>query len=169
MPAEETSLKVCVRVRPFNQRERDRNATSVITMRGGTTTITNPEDGTERSFTFDKSYNSYVGRDDPGYASQSTLWDDIGEGVLNDAWAGYNSSLFAYGQVSYATPGYRVCLGCSERRGRRGLACVAHATLKAIFPPPLPGPPADRLRQVLLSLRLRERPGHRAHRVKGHL
>lgn len=50
-------------------------------------------------FTFDFSYNSFVPRDDPAYASQDTVWNDIGVGVLKNAYEGFNCSLFAYGQV----------------------------------------------------------------------
>jgi hypothetical protein len=55
--------------------------------------------GTEKTFTFDYSYNSFVPRDDPAYASQDIVWKDIGEGVLANAYEGYNCSLFAYGQT----------------------------------------------------------------------
>uniref|UniRef100_K1RDY0 Kinesin-like protein KIF1A n=1 Tax=Magallana gigas TaxID=29159 RepID=K1RDY0_MAGGI len=41
MPDE--SVKVAVRVRPFNQREKDRSAKLIIKMQGQMTTIANPE------------------------------------------------------------------------------------------------------------------------------
>jgi hypothetical protein len=44
--------------------------------------------GKEKSFTFDFSYNSFVPRDDPEYASQDTVWRDIGVGVLTNAYQG---------------------------------------------------------------------------------
>jgi hypothetical protein len=34
-------------------------------------------------------------QDDPEYASQTAVWEDIGVGVLNNAFDGYNCSLFA--------------------------------------------------------------------------
>ncbi len=38
------------------------------------------------------------------------MFADLGEGVLHNAWAGYNCSLFAYGQTgsgkSYSMVGY---------------------------------------------------------------
>jgi hypothetical protein len=34
-------------------------------------------------------------QDDPEYASQTAVWEDIGVGVLNNAFEGYNCSLFA--------------------------------------------------------------------------
>lgn len=37
-----TSVKVAVRVRPFNQREKSFNSECIIKMDGGTTTIRNP-------------------------------------------------------------------------------------------------------------------------------
>lgn len=60
-------------------------------------------------------------RDDPGYASQDTVWRDIGVGVLNNAFDGYNCSLFAYGQTgagkSYSMMGY------GEDKGIIPIAC----------------------------------------------
>uniref|UniRef100_A0A3Q3J2H6 Kinesin motor domain-containing protein n=1 Tax=Monopterus albus TaxID=43700 RepID=A0A3Q3J2H6_MONAL len=52
------SVKVAVRVRPFNSRETCRNAKCVIQMQGNTTCISNPKqpkDGA-KNFTFDYSY-----------------------------------------------------------------------------------------------------------------
>ncbi len=42
----------------------------------------------EKQFTFDYSYNSFVPRDDPEYASQDTVWRDIGVAVLENAYNG---------------------------------------------------------------------------------
>ena len=41
--AEEENVKVAVRVRPFNSREKARNAKLIIEMVGSSTKITNPE------------------------------------------------------------------------------------------------------------------------------
>lgn len=104
------NVRVAVRVRPFNQREKDRNAKLVIRMEGKTTYIQNPEDNSERPFTFDFSYNSFVPRDDAEYASQDIVYRDLGEDVLKNAFEGFNVSLFAYGQTgagkSYSMVGY---------------------------------------------------------------
>ena len=44
------------------------------------------------------------------YASQKVVFDDLGMGVLKNAYDGYNTSLFAYGQTgsgkSYSMIGY---------------------------------------------------------------
>jgi len=104
------NVQVAVRVRPFNAREKERMSKNIISMSDGkSTTISNP-DGGERTFAFDFSYNSFVPRDDAKYASQDTVWRDIGVRVLDNAYAGYNCSLFAYGQTgsgkSYSMMGY---------------------------------------------------------------
>ena len=119
----EEAVKVAVRVRPFNDREKARNAKLIIQMSGNTTTIQNPEEpGSEpRKFTFDYSYWSHDGfKTEPNgyfsdagsgkYADQGRVFDDMGRGVLSNAWKGYNCSLFAYGQTgsgkSYSVVGY---------------------------------------------------------------
>lgn len=58
---EEENLKVAVRVRPFNKREKQRKAKLIIDMNGNSTRITNPEDGESKNFTFDYSYWSFDG------------------------------------------------------------------------------------------------------------
>ena len=41
--AEEENVKVAVRTRPFNAREKARNAKLIVAMSGNSTKITNPE------------------------------------------------------------------------------------------------------------------------------
>lgn len=43
--AEEENVKVAVRVRPFNSREKARDAKLIVAMSGNSTKITNPEVG----------------------------------------------------------------------------------------------------------------------------
>ena len=52
------------------------------------TTLTNPDTGESKSYTFDYSYNSHVAQDHPEYASQDNVWKDLGESVLKSAWEG---------------------------------------------------------------------------------
>ncbi|XP_040887515.1 kinesin-like protein KIF1C isoform X2 [Toxotes jaculatrix] len=95
------SVKVAVRVRPFNSRETGRNAKCVIQMQGNTTCISNPKqpkDGA-KNFTFDYSYWSHTTADDPGFVSQRQVYKDIGEEMLLHAFEGYNVCIFAYGQT----------------------------------------------------------------------
>ncbi len=93
------NVKVAVRVRPFNTREKDRNAKCIIAMHDKSTTIKNPDNEEEKKFTFDYSYWSHTSPADPNFASQKTVFDDLGVLVLENAWQGYNVSLFAYGQT----------------------------------------------------------------------
>ena len=57
------SVKVAVRVRPFNGREMDRKATCIIRMVGVKTLIINPDTQEEKEFAFDYSYWSHDGFD----------------------------------------------------------------------------------------------------------
>ncbi|KAL8576237.1 hypothetical protein ACOMHN_006160 [Nucella lapillus] len=91
-------------------------------MSGNTTEIKNPEDmGAEpKKFAFDFSYwshdgfkeqaDGYLEPSDSRYSDQKKVFKDLGFGVLENAWKGYNCSLFAYGQTgsgkSYSMVGY---------------------------------------------------------------
>uniref|UniRef100_A0A8C2RAS8 Kinesin-like protein n=1 Tax=Capra hircus TaxID=9925 RepID=A0A8C2RAS8_CAPHI len=122
MPMPSTdSVKVAVRVRPFSQREKNSGSKCVISM---TTTIIqdpkNPEH--TKTFTFDLAYWSHNGfqkdKDgvfisaDPGgkFAGQKEVFHDLGRGILDSAWQGYNTTLLAYGQTgsgkSYSMIGF---------------------------------------------------------------
>jgi hypothetical protein len=86
------SVKVAVRVRPFNSRETDRGATSIIEMQGNTTRITNPTTFKHNTFTFDYSFWSFA-RDDH-FASQQKVYSEIGKEMMSHAFEGYVSVLF---------------------------------------------------------------------------
>jgi len=47
------------------------------------------------SFSFDKSYWSAGPRDEPGYCSQQTLFDDLGKELLDHGFAGFNACILA--------------------------------------------------------------------------
>ncbi|XP_039344100.1 kinesin-like protein KIF1A isoform X10 [Mauremys reevesii] len=95
------SVKVAVRVRPFNSREMGRDSKCIIQMTGNTTTIVNPKQPKEtpKSFSFDYSYWSHTTPEDINYASQKQVYQDIGEEMLQHAFEGYNVCIFAYGQT----------------------------------------------------------------------
>ncbi|XP_036109726.1 kinesin-like protein KIF1A isoform X17 [Molossus molossus] len=95
------SVKVAVRVRPFNSREMSRDSKCIIQMSGSTTTIVNPKQPKEtpKSFSFDYSYWSHTSPEDIDYASQKQVYRDIGEEMLQHAFEGYNVCIFAYGQT----------------------------------------------------------------------
>ncbi|KAK3595061.1 hypothetical protein CHS0354_043156 [Potamilus streckersoni] len=114
-----------------NRREKDRNAQLILDMQGSTTSITDPSSKEQpRKFTFDFSYWSHDGfkEESSGYcapdlsqpngkkfADQKKVYDELGVGVLKNAWEGYNSTLFAYGQTgsgkSWSMVGYGVNKG----------------------------------------------------------
>uniref|UniRef100_A0A9J8C1B9 plus-end-directed kinesin ATPase n=1 Tax=Cyprinus carpio carpio TaxID=630221 RepID=A0A9J8C1B9_CYPCA len=94
------SVKVAVRVRPFNSREMSKESKCIIQMSGNTTTIINPKAPKEtKSFNFDYSYWSHTTPEDINYASQQQVFRDIGEEMLLHAFEGYNVCIFAYGQT----------------------------------------------------------------------
>jgi kinesin family protein 1 len=75
-------------------------------MQGNQTMIDPPEAGsaqdakraTERktmNFSFDKSYWSAGPRDEPGYCSQQTLYNDLGKELLDHGFAGFNACILA--------------------------------------------------------------------------
>jgi len=63
------SVKVAVRVRPYNGREKENKCHCIIKMKGPMTTLINPENQDEKDFAFDYSYWSHDGfeTDDTGY------------------------------------------------------------------------------------------------------
>lgn len=135
-----SSIKVAVRVRPFNNRERNNAAVCCISMNGNSTSISKPSvtpdssnkenkdaaketsssvttiqdrDDT-KSFTFDHSYWSHT-KEDPQFASQEQVYKDIGAEMLQHALQGYNVCIFAYGQTG-AGKSYTM-MGSKEEEG----------------------------------------------------
>ncbi|XP_013872656.1 kinesin-like protein KIF28P [Austrofundulus limnaeus] len=116
-------VKVAVRVRPFNKREQDAGSRCIVSMASTSISIQDPrESQNRRAFCFDYAYWSHSGfvRDhrglyvpeEPGgrYADQNSVFQDLGEGILENALQGYNATLLAYGQTgsgkSYSMMGY---------------------------------------------------------------
>ncbi|XP_042565733.1 kinesin-like protein KIF28P [Clupea harengus] len=116
-------VKVAVRVRPFNKRERDAGSRCVVSMSANTITIQDPRNPqARRTFTFDYAFWSHSGylknrdglfvAEEPGgrYADQGSVFSDLGQGILENTLQGYNATLLAYGQTgsgkSYSMVGY---------------------------------------------------------------
>ncbi|XP_064876794.1 kinesin-like protein KIF1B isoform X3 [Oncorhynchus nerka] len=95
------SVKVAVRVRPFNSRETSKDSKCIIQMQGNSTIISNPKNPKDpaKSFSFDHSYWSHTTPEDPTFASQSLVYNDLGKEMLQHAFDGYNVCIFAYGQT----------------------------------------------------------------------
>ncbi|XP_068717319.1 kinesin-like protein KIF16B [Montipora capricornis] len=124
------SVKVAVRVRPLNKRERDMAAKVCIHMEGKKTTISSP--GVEdKDFSYDFSYWSADSKD-RHFASQERVFEDLGNDVIQSAFEGYNACIFAYGQTgagkSYSMMGQdtapglipRICQGLYSRMESSG-------------------------------------------------
>ena len=114
------SIKVAVRVRPFNSREKERDAKLIISMTDVSTSIRD-EMGQDKTFTFDCSFwshdhfiteeNGYLSPEPNGpYCDQKYVFNALGKEILDNAWEGYHCCLFAYGQTgsgkSYSMVGY---------------------------------------------------------------
>ncbi|GAB1863831.1 Kinesin-like protein KIF16B [Camponotus japonicus] len=101
------SVKVAVRVRPFNKREVAMNEKLIVQMDGKRTRIFNtktPDSCRDidrrkyKDFTFDHSYWSFDPNDE-NYSSQEKVFYDLGTDVIESAFEGYNACVFAYGQT----------------------------------------------------------------------
>lgn len=88
----DTNVRVAVRFRPLNERERNMNDVSCVTIDNNQVCINSQHVNTdEKNFGFD-----FVFDDD---SEQSAVWASIGEPILEKAFAGYNGTIFAYGQT----------------------------------------------------------------------
>ncbi|KAM3728674.1 Kinesin-like protein [Dirofilaria immitis] len=96
---EEGKVKVAVRVRPFNKRERDLNTKCIVSTIDDQTILRHPIDEKQpKSFAYDHSFNSF----DPNsndFIDQNEVFERVGTAVLVNAFAGYNACIFAYGQT----------------------------------------------------------------------
>ncbi|KAH6638337.1 kinesin family protein-like protein [Boeremia exigua] len=174
------NIKVVVRCRPFNGREKQRNAQCIVEMKGDQTILRPPSnlqgkaakvaaEGV-KAFAFDRSYWSFD-RDAPNYAGQDNLHEDLGKPLLDNAFQGYNNCIFAYGQTgsgkSYSMMGYgqeygiipKICQDMFERIGEmqkdKNLSCTVEVSYLEIY--------NERVRDLLNpsnkgNLRVREHP-----------
>ncbi|XP_029312479.1 kinesin-like protein KIF16B isoform X3 [Cottoperca gobio] len=102
------SVRVAVRVRPMDRREKDLTAKCIIKMEGTKTSVTNLKipDGIAgdvtrdrtKTFTYDFSYDSTDCKSST-FVSQEKVFKDLGSDVLKAAFEGYNACVFAYGQT----------------------------------------------------------------------
>jgi hypothetical protein len=93
------NVKVAIRVRPFNRREKDLKAESVVDVAADGRTISMEDsragaaakDDAKKSFVFDHVY----GWD----TKQSSVYEDLGRPMVEASLRGYNGTIFAYGQT----------------------------------------------------------------------
>uniref|UniRef100_A0A674CGJ6 Kinesin family member 13A n=1 Tax=Salmo trutta TaxID=8032 RepID=A0A674CGJ6_SALTR len=115
----DTKVKVAVRVRPMNRRETELHTKCVVDMEDNQTV-----------FAFDHCFWSMDESNMPKYAGQEVVFQCLGEGILENAFQGYNACIFAYGQTGSGksfsmmgnkkAPGLipRLCCSLFERIGR---------------------------------------------------
>ncbi|XP_075441751.1 kinesin-like protein KIF13A isoform X4 [Ascaphus truei] len=102
-----SKVKVAVRVRPMNRREMDLNTKCVVEMEGNQTVLQPPPANTKQGenrkppkvFAFDYCFWSIDESNTSKYAGQEAVFKCLGEGILDNAFQGYNACIFAYGQT----------------------------------------------------------------------
>ncbi|XP_054654714.1 uncharacterized protein kif16bb isoform X2 [Dunckerocampus dactyliophorus] len=96
------SVRVAVRVRPLNKREQQLASKEVTHLDGNTIFLYKPSSVQEKKntkiFSYDFSYDS-TDRGRSSFASQETIFNDLGHDVLKAAFEGFNACVFAYGQT----------------------------------------------------------------------
>ncbi|KAM4028198.1 kinesin-like protein KIF13A isoform 2-T2 [Anomaloglossus baeobatrachus] len=104
----DSKVKVAVRVRPVNRRELDLNTKCIVEMEGNQTVLhplpaSNKQGGDNRKppkvFAFDHCFWSMDEKNTEKYAGQEVVFKCLGEGILDNAFQGYNACIFAYGQT----------------------------------------------------------------------
>ncbi|XP_078333667.1 osmotic avoidance abnormal protein 3-like isoform X3 [Crassostrea virginica] len=95
MSSDGETVKVIVRCRPMNTREKDLKCTTVVAMEGkrGQCSIRNPDDkkAPPKMFTFDGAY--FVD------STTENIYNEIAYPLVEGVTEGYNGTIFAYGQT----------------------------------------------------------------------
>uniref|UniRef100_A0A8C1KS29 Kinesin family member 13A n=1 Tax=Cyprinus carpio TaxID=7962 RepID=A0A8C1KS29_CYPCA len=104
----DTKVKVAVRVRPMNRREIELKTKCVVEMEENQTILHPPPSNAKGEsryshtitvFAFDHCFWSMDESNIPKYAGQEVVFKCLGEGILENAFQGYNACIFAYGQT----------------------------------------------------------------------
>ncbi|XP_066553606.1 kinesin-like protein KIF13B isoform X2 [Amia ocellicauda] len=103
----DSNVKVAVRVRPMNRREKDLKTKCVVEMEGNQTVLypasANLSKGDARSqpkvFAYDYCFWSMDESEKDKFAGQDVVFQCLGESLLHNAFQGYNACIFAYGQT----------------------------------------------------------------------
>lgn len=82
--------------------------------------------------------------DDPSFASQNLVYNDIGKEMLQHAFEGYNVCIFAYGQTG---AGKSYTMMGKQEEGQEGIIPMVCSTK-----PHSPFTALQRLRQIMQSL-----------------
>ncbi|XP_039980600.1 kinesin-like protein KIF13B isoform X2 [Xiphias gladius] len=103
----DSNVKVAVRVRPMNRREKDLKTKCVVEMEGNQTflhaAITNRNKADPRNqpkvFAYDHCFWSMDESQKDKFSGQDVVFQCLGESLLDNAFMGYNACIFAYGQT----------------------------------------------------------------------
>ncbi|XP_076596816.1 kinesin-like protein KIF13B isoform X3 [Chaetodon auriga] len=104
---DDANVKVAVRVRPMNRREKELNTKCVVEMVKNQT-ILHPAGGNlgkgdsrnqSKVFAYDYCFWSMDETDKEKFAGQEVVFQCLGESLLQNAFQGYNACIFAYGQT----------------------------------------------------------------------
>ncbi|TNN78370.1 Kinesin-like protein KIF13A [Liparis tanakae] len=102
----DSKVKVAVRVRPMNRREIELKTKCVVDMEDNQTVLHPPPSNAKgdsrkqsKVFAFDHCFWSMDESNIPKYAGQEVVFKCLGEGILENAFQGYNACIFAYGQT----------------------------------------------------------------------
>ncbi|XP_061563066.1 LOW QUALITY PROTEIN: kinesin-like protein KIF13B [Cololabis saira] len=106
-PQSDSNVKVAVRVRPMNRREKDLKTKCVVEMDGNQTVLhpaaTHLSKGDPRNqpkvFAYDYCFWSMDESQQDKFAGQDVVFQCLGESLLDNAFMGYNACIFAYGQT----------------------------------------------------------------------
>uniref|UniRef100_A0A665WE31 Kinesin family member 13Bb n=1 Tax=Echeneis naucrates TaxID=173247 RepID=A0A665WE31_ECHNA len=88
----DSNVKVAVRVRPMNRREKDLKTKCVVEMEGNQTVL-------HPTFAYDYCFWSMDESEKDKFAGQDVVFQCLGESLLDNAFMGYNACIFAYGQT----------------------------------------------------------------------
>eukprot|EP00928_Gymnodinium_smaydae_P048720 TRINITY_DN3261_c0_g2_i1.p1 TRINITY_DN3261_c0_g2~~TRINITY_DN3261_c0_g2_i1.p1 ORF type:complete len:648 (+),score=101.19 TRINITY_DN3261_c0_g2_i1:57-2000(+) len=95
-------VNVSVRVRPFIKEEKARGSATQLCISMPTKTTVqiteNPPAGKHQEFTFDRAFWSHDANHSL-FATQNTIYEELGEAMLSQALDGFNTCIFAYGQT----------------------------------------------------------------------
>ncbi|XP_068426812.1 kinesin-like protein KIF13A isoform X7 [Clinocottus analis] len=102
----DSKVKVAVRVRPMNRREIELKTKCVVDVEDNQTVLQTPPSNAKgdnrkqsKVFAFDHCFWSMDESNVPKYAGQEVVFKCLGEGILENAFQGYNACIFAYGQT----------------------------------------------------------------------
>lgn len=98
----DVNIKVAIRCRPLNSKEKSRGCSNIIAMSNNSSNNSNgslnvvsvthlTDNALSKEFTFDHCYNID--------STHDQVYIDLGEPMVKQALEGFNSTLFAYGQT----------------------------------------------------------------------